>query len=75
MPAWSGDGSKLAFDVRLPSGSEIWMIETGAAQGPQAAGASWRKEVTVTKHLDARLPQSRQRRVRLIRDASRKETA
>lgn len=28
MPAWSGDGSKLAFDVRLPSGSEIWMIET-----------------------------------------------
>jgi hypothetical protein len=27
-PAWSADGSKLAFDLRLPAGPEIWMIET-----------------------------------------------
>ena len=28
VPAWSPDGSKLAFDLRLESGWEIWMIET-----------------------------------------------
>jgi Tol biopolymer transport system component len=27
-PAWSPDGTKLAFDRRDPDQSEIWMIET-----------------------------------------------
>jgi len=27
-PAWSADGSKLAFDLRLPAGPEIWVLET-----------------------------------------------
>jgi Tol biopolymer transport system component len=28
MPAWSPDGARLSFDVRLATGSEIWVIDT-----------------------------------------------
>jgi Tol biopolymer transport system component len=28
MPAWSPDGSKMAFDVRTQTGWEIWIVET-----------------------------------------------
>jgi len=30
MPAWSPDGSKITFDLRLSSGTEIWMIDADA---------------------------------------------
>ena len=30
MPAWSPDGSKITFDLRLGSGTEIWMIAAEA---------------------------------------------
>ena len=28
MPAWSPDGAKLTFDLRLQTGREVWMLET-----------------------------------------------
>ena len=33
-PAWSPDGSKLAFDRRTVAGREIWMIETKELEKP-----------------------------------------
>jgi Tol biopolymer transport system component len=27
MPAWSPDGARLSFDLRLATGSEIWVID------------------------------------------------
>ncbi len=32
MPAWSPDGTKLTFDLRLKSGTEIWMMDAEAIQ-------------------------------------------
>jgi hypothetical protein len=38
LPAWSPDGLKVSFDVRGPSGFEIWMIDAKAlAQSKPAA--------------------------------------
>ena len=33
MPTWSPDGSKLAFDLRLNTGCEIWMVEAKHLHG------------------------------------------
>ncbi len=30
FPAWSPDGTKIAFDLRLSTGTEIWMIDVEA---------------------------------------------
>jgi WD40 repeat protein len=30
MPAWSPDGTKITFDLRLKTGTEIWMIDAEA---------------------------------------------
>jgi Tol biopolymer transport system component len=27
LPAWSPDGTRLSFDLRLATGSEIWVID------------------------------------------------
>jgi Tol biopolymer transport system component len=27
MPAWSPDGTRLSFDLRLATGSEIWVMD------------------------------------------------
>jgi Tol biopolymer transport system component len=32
MPAWSPDGSKISFDLRLSKGSVIWMIDAEAVR-------------------------------------------
>jgi Tol biopolymer transport system component len=37
VPAWSPDGSRLAFDWRAVGGSEIWMIENKELEKPWAA--------------------------------------
>ena len=33
MPAWSPDGSKIALDLRVSTGDEVWMIEAKALAG------------------------------------------
>ena len=30
LPAWSPDGTKITFDLRLSTGTEIWMIDAEA---------------------------------------------
>ncbi len=30
LPAWSPDGTKITFDLRLSTGTEIWMIDAAA---------------------------------------------
>ena len=30
MPAWSPDGTKITFDLRLRTGTEIWMMDAAA---------------------------------------------
>jgi hypothetical protein len=27
MPAWSPDGTRLSFDLRLATGSEMWVMD------------------------------------------------
>ena len=32
MPAWSPDGTKITFDLRLETGTEIWMFDAAAIE-------------------------------------------
>jgi WD40 repeat protein/beta-lactamase regulating signal transducer with metallopeptidase domain len=41
-PAWSSDGSMIAFEDHLPYGSEIWMIDAKTPAGLSSAGPAYR---------------------------------
>ena len=46
MPAWSPDGTKITFDLRLSSGTQIWMIDAAAIKKAPAFALPTRDDKT-----------------------------
>jgi len=44
MPAWSKDGSKLAFDLRAPDGWEIWIVETKVVERLRSGSKAYQEQ-------------------------------
>jgi hypothetical protein len=60
MPAWSPGGARLSFDLRLATGSDIWVLDAKVLDTP-AARETYREVSSTSRTLDRQVFPGRKR--------------